>query len=204
MRQRPWRRSAGKARGGCFLASPAGFGRGPSGLGAVPWRANCPHGSAGVCPPPHTEPPFTPGRGYSGAAAIPEAASRWGETFAPPRDRTVSQCLWVRRTRPVPGRRGTFTGQCGQPLCPGETTSHLVGSQHRTVVGLRGEEDDPSSARLRQAWERGLPTRPKRDPSRTILAWPLRHRPLPDDAGCVASRRGGSSKDFRTGTAPHG
>ena len=69
---------------------------------------------------------------------------------------------------------------------------------------LRGEEGGPFSARLRQAWERGLPTRPKRDPSRVTLAWPLRHRPLPADAGCIASRMGGSSKRFRTGTAPHG
>ena len=28
-------------------------------------------------------------------------------------------------------------------------------------------------------------TRPNCDPSRSVLAWPLRHRPLPDDAGCV-------------------
>jgi len=32
-------------------------------------------------------------------------------------------------------------------------------------------------------------TRPNCDPSRSILAWPLRHRPLLDDAGCVPLRR---------------
>ena len=37
----------GQARGGCFLASPAGFGRGPSGL-SRPVGANCPHGSGRV------------------------------------------------------------------------------------------------------------------------------------------------------------
>jgi len=42
---------------------------------------------------------------------------------------------------------------------------------------------------LPQAKELGTPSRPKRGPSRTILAWPLRHRPLPDDAGCIPLRR---------------
>jgi hypothetical protein len=138
MRQETLEAFGGQARGGCFLAYPAGFGRGPSGRNAVPW------GLAvlmvlSACSSAYTEPPLTPGRGYSGDAAIPEASSRWGETFAPPRDRTVSQCLWVRLTRRVPGRRGTLTGQCGQPLCPGEATSHRVGPQRRTVVGAAGE-----------------------------------------------------------------
>jgi hypothetical protein len=31
-------------------------------------------------------------------------------------------------------------------------------------------------------------SRPKRDPSRTILTWPLRRPSLPSDAGCVAPR----------------
>jgi hypothetical protein len=57
---------------------------------------------------------------------------------------------------------------------------------------------------LRQVRVLGTPSRPKRGPSRTILAWPLRHRPLPDDAGCIPLPRESSSKDFRTGTAPHG
>ena len=57
---------------------------------------------------------------------------------------------------------------------------------------------------LRPVGGRGTPSRPKRGPSRTILAWPLRRRPLPNDAGCVPLREESSSKDFRTGTAPHG
>ena len=36
------------------------------------------------------------------------------------------------------------------------------------------------------------------------IAWPLRQRPLPSAAGCVPFREESSSKDFRTGTAPHG
>ena len=124
-----------KARGGCFLASPAGFGRGPSGHRAVPWGLTVLLVQV-ACSSANTEPPFTPlGGGYSGDAAIPEAASRWGETLAPPRDRTVSPCLGVRLTRLAPGRRGTFTGQCGQPLCPGEATSPRVGPQPRPVLG---------------------------------------------------------------------
>ena len=136
----------GQARGGCFLADPAGFGRGPSGL-SRPAGANCPHGSGRVFLREHGTSfhPWAAGRlggGYSGDAAIPEAASLWGETFAPPRDRTVSQCLWVRLTRLVPGRRGTFTGQCGRPLYPGEAASRLVGSQRRPVVdAARGSGD---------------------------------------------------------------
>jgi hypothetical protein len=123
----------GQARGGCFLASLAGFGRGPSGQRAVPWGLTVLM-VLPACASAPTVPPFAPGGSYSGDAAIPEAASRWGETLAPPRDRTVSQCLWVRLTRRIPGRRGTFTGQCGQPLYPGEITSHLVGPQRGTVV----------------------------------------------------------------------
>ena len=45
-------------------------------------------------------------------------------------------------------------------------------------------------------------TLPKRAPSRSVLAWPLRHRVLPPDAGCVALREESSSKDFWTGTDP--
>src|ERR1700688_1066595 len=116
-----------------FLSEPCGFRKRAERSSCRPVGANCPHGSSGVFLREHGT-SFRPGRGYSGDAAIPEAASRWGETFAPPRDRTVSQCLWVRLTRLAPGRRGTFTGQCGQPLYPGEVTSHLVGSQRRTVV----------------------------------------------------------------------
>ena len=32
-------------------------------------------------------------------------------------------------------------------------------------------------------------TRPNCDPSRSVLAWPLRHRPLLDDAGCIPLAR---------------
>lgn len=192
-----------KARGGCFLACPAGFGRGPSGHRAVPWGLTVLM-VLRACSSANTEAPFAPGQDYSGAAAIPEAASLGGDV----------------RTAASPDRFAVLMG----PACPAcaETAWDFHRSVWSAVVPrrdhqspcrfaaptrrkmLRGEEGDPSSARLRQAWERGPPTRPKRDPSRVTLAWPLRHRPLPGDAGCVPSPVGGSSKSFRTGTAPHG
>jgi len=81
--------------------------------------------------PSHTDAPFTT-LGYSGAAAIPEAASV-GPTFAPPPGQAFSHCLWAWVALVAQGRRGTFTGQCGQPLCPGETATHLDGPQRPTV-----------------------------------------------------------------------
>ncbi len=125
-----------------------------------------------ACSSANTVPPFTPGRSYSGDAAIPEAASLWGETSAPPRDRTVSQCLWVRLTRPVPGRRGTFTGQCGQPLYPGEAASRLVGSQRRPVVDAARGSGDFHFLKASAGWG-AWPT----DPAET--------RPLPS-CSCLA------------------
>ena len=170
-----------------FLSEPLGFRKRAERPDAVPWGLTVLMVLA-ACSSANTEPPFTPGRGYSGDAAIPEAASRWGETFAPPRDRTVSQCLWVRLTRPVPGRRGIFTGQCGQPFCPGEATSHLVGSQHRTVVLSPGSparwRTTSASARL-GAWHshaaevRRLPNCPCLAPSSWTVAGPRWLRTFP-------------------------
>ena len=91
-------------------------------------------------------------------------------------------CSWPFAAR-VRGRRGIFIGQCCLPLCPGDLATHLDGSpavtkyrQSRELDQLRG---------LQQVREPGPPSRPKRDASRTIFAWPL-HRPrLPGDPGCV-------------------
>jgi hypothetical protein len=110
------------------------------------------------------------------------------------------------------GRRGTFTGQCCQPLCAGDATSHLMGPSAVTE-SRRLRESLPG---LQQVPELGPPIRPKRDTSRTILTWPLRRPLLPSDPGCVPSPtlwRGrspphcpwrGSSEDFRTGSDPPG
>ena len=144
--------------------------------------ANCPHGSGRVFLREHGT-SFDPGRGYSGDAAIPEAASRWGETLAPSRGRTVSRCLRVRFTRQA------------------ETAWDFHRSVWSTVVSRRNHQSPhrvaaPNRTRCRE--ERrvtpwcfgrlgGLAPRlgPKRDSSRTVLAWPLRQRPLPAAAGCV-------------------
>jgi len=96
--------------------------------------------------------------------------------------------------------RSVLPGRCrdGVGLSPVSVVSHCVQARPPVTLsvrstepsyGLRGEGGGPSSARLRQVRERGLPTRPKRDPSRTTLAWPLRQRLLPGAAGCVVSRR---------------
>src|SRR6185369_2423879 len=101
-------------------------------------------------------------------------------------------------------RRGTFTGQCHQPLCAGDAARHPADPEGTTATlppgdVLAGGDDAQcfSTARglAHTAW-------PKRDPSRTVLAWPLRHRPLPSGAGCIDLLAENSGKDFWTGTAP--
>ena len=186
-----------------FLSQPVGFRKRAERSSCRPEGANCPHGPAGVCLREHGS-SFRPWAGYSGAAAIPEAASRWGR----------------RSHRRVPGPfrsayRSGLPGQCrdGVGLSPVSVVSHCAQARPPVTVSvrsadpscvLRGSEDGSSAARLRQAKERGPPTRPKRDPSRATLAWPLLQRSLPSAAGCIGSRMGASSKRFRTGTAPHG
>ena len=50
---------------------------------------------------------------------------------------------------------------------------------------------DPKTSATRGAWPTDLP---KRGPSQTILAWPLRRRPLLDDAGYIPPPRGVRAK----------
>lgn len=186
-----------------FLSVPHRFRKRAERSTDRPVGANCPHGPARVFLREHGI-SFHPGRGYSGDAAIPEAASL-GERRS---HRRVTGPFRSAYGSGLPGQ-----GRDGVGLSPVSVVSRCAQARPPVTVSvrsaapsevLRGEEDGPSPARLRQAWERGLPTRPKRDPSRATLAWPLRHRPLPGAAGCLASRMGGSSKSFRTGTAPHG
>jgi hypothetical protein len=189
------------ARGDCFLASVTLPERGSSGpVRARRLRLTCLMVRRPRLPS-HTDAPFA--RWLLRSSCHPQGGGRWGR---PPRRRVTrplrhayrSGLPWLRQRR-----RGTFTGQCDQPLCPGETTRHLDGPQRPTVT-CAAERIRPDPLMLRQASERGIPSRPKRGPSRTILAWPLRQCPLPDKAGCVPFRAESSSKDFRTGTAPHG
>lgn len=126
-----------------------------------------------------------------------------GPTATPPHRPTVSPCLsvWLTQERP-------------------ETAWDFHRSVWPAIVSRRDHQPPRRAAGtnrsvcrerilweprvLPQASELGTPPRPKRGPSRTILAWPLRQRPLPCAAGCVPLRRESSSKDFRTGTAPRG
>ena len=83
------------------------------------------------------------------------------------------------------GRSRTFTGQCRQPFCPGDSTSHSDGPSAITKYRPAGERN--RFPRLRQVRELGLPPEPKRDASRTVFTWPLRRRSLPPDAGYIPS-----------------
>lgn len=69
------------------------------------------------------------------------------------------------------------------PLCPGDLANHLDGLS--AVTKYRRTKELDRLPGLQQASEPGPPSRPKRDASRTIFAWPLRHPRLPGDAGCI-------------------
>ncbi len=81
------------------------------------------------------------------------------------------------------GRSGTFIGQCCQPLCSGDPARHLDGPTVVPEYRQSGELDRLPG--LQQAPELGPPSRPKRDTSQTIFAWPLHRHRLPGDPGCI-------------------
>jgi hypothetical protein len=93
--------------------------------------------------------------------------------------------LWIGVTAGCPwvacGRSRTLTGQCRQPFCPGDPTSHSNGP--RPVTKLRCGRRRITPSGLHQARELGPPFEPKRDASRTVSTWPLRRRT--PDAGCI-------------------
>jgi hypothetical protein len=66
-------------------------------------------------------------------------------------------------------------------FCPGDPTSHSDGP--RVVTKYRHARERIKLLRLQQVRELGLPSEPKRDTSRTIFPWPLRHRLLPPGPG---------------------
>jgi hypothetical protein len=162
--------------------------------------ANCPHGSTAAFSLTHGC--SFRSQSYSGAAAIPEAAAVGDD----------------RRTAALPDPFALLMGQA-YPGGPG-TAWDFHRSVWTAIVSRRNHQSPRRAAApnrnvccgrvladsrvLQRARELGTPPRPKRGPSRTILAWPLRHRPLLADAGCVPLLPESSSKDFRTGTAPHG
>ena len=81
-------------------------------------------------------------------------------------------------------RRGTFTGQGCQPLCAGDATRHL---SDPSVVTESRQRKNPfqSFSSVRSLAHH---SRPKRDPSRTILTWHLRRHSLPSDASFIPLR----------------
>lgn len=142
---------------------------------------------------------------YSGRAAI-LSQERLGTFLAPSHQRHVSS--WTYRSALPPagfqrsGRSRTFTGQCGQPFCPGDATSHVDGSP--AVTKYPPVKEWIMFPGFQQARELDPPSPPKRDTSRTISTWPLRRRSLPPDPGCVPRDGPSSSEDFRTGLDPPG
>ena len=76
--------------------------------------------------------------------------------------------------------------------------SHPGGSEKLPVLLSENSVSVPQM--LQHGLELGAPPEPKCDPSQSVLAWPLRQRPSPDEAGCVVFREENSSKDFWTST----
>ncbi len=81
-------------------------------------------------------------------------------------------------------RRGTFTGQHPQPFYPGDPSKHPGrAAQVTACLALRRAEVCPPM--LQPEREHGTHPRPNPETSRIRLAWPLRRRRLPFDAGYI-------------------
>jgi hypothetical protein len=118
----------------------------------------------------------------------------------------------IQVNRPRTNLDGTTRNDVG--LSPVSVISHCEQARPRNTPRTGGQNrdvhlrDDSLRNRpvLQPKWEPGTPHEAECDPSRSVLAWPLRHRPLLDDAGCIdlqgAVSLETSSKDFWTGTAP--
>jgi hypothetical protein len=162
-------------------------------------QTNCPHG-------PTVWSSLTHGCSFHRQATpeqLPSPKRRpLGPFAAPPRRQTFSRCLWVWFAL-LPGtawdcHRSVWTAIVSRR---NRQSPRRIAATNRNMC-CAGIQLDPRV--LRQVRVLGTASRPKRGPSRTILAWPLRRRPSLADAGCVALLSESSSKDFRTGTAPHG
>jgi hypothetical protein len=164
----------------------------------------CQHGSGGTISL-HTVLPLTAagptGGGYSGRAVV----LKTGAAGVPSPSRRV---VWPLRQRLIgqhyPGAGGLSGDDVG--LSPVSVISHCVpaaapntpmvcclcfppASCARTAPCGQQQDEPAGSPKLRRVGERSSPSRPKRATSRTGVAWPLRRRPLPCDAGCVPLRR---------------
>lgn len=139
-----------------------------------------------------TDSPLTSvARGYSGEAAIPES-SHLESTSSPPRRQgrfVVDLWAWV-----VRGELGTawdFHRSVLSAIVNRRRRQPLCGPKGIAVT-LPSKAPSPDAKVVRCFGRLGSlapPLEPKRDTSRSVLAWPLRHRPLPNDAGCVVSHR---------------
>ena len=148
--------------GSVMLSNGASFPREPSDDGSP--------STPETLPSPHDTGPNT-----CAIPSHPPLVSSWTYRLALPRARVI--------TTPAVGRCGTFIGHCSQPLCSGDTAKHLD-SPIAVNECRQSRELDPLPG-LQQAPELGPLSRPKRDPSRTIFAWPLHRHRLPGDPGCV-------------------
>jgi hypothetical protein len=89
----------------------------------------------------------------------------------------------------VPDEPGDYDHRCSAAIV--NRRDHLTprGPEGRTVT-FSSETAPCGAVRcFSTSWSLARRTRPDCGPSRSILAWPLRHRPLPDDAGCIPLRR---------------
>ena len=209
--------SSPPGRGECFLTIDRLPERGPGHnvMALHQVSVNCPHGpsvwnllSLGL---PITTVVATPGELPSPRRRHPGGASSRRRVHSPFRLSLIDSRYPSGRVGRA-GRRGTFTGQCCQPLCAGDATKHLSGP----CVVPEYRRHGASLPGLHRIVETGPPPLPKRDTSPAILTWPLRRHSLPSDPGCIPPptlrrSRGpphcpwrGSSEDFRTGSDPPG
>jgi hypothetical protein len=132
-------------RGDCFLA-----GRSVARLriGWPVWAIRC--GLTGLMVRrfvlPHKRMPLSPGRATPGQ--LPSLkGSRWVRLRHRRVTRPFRSAYGSGLPGVFPGRRGTFTGQRGQPLCPGESTNHPDGPRHPSAASVaRGRVVDVLSA----------------------------------------------------------
>ena len=175
-----------------------------AGLGAVPaTRSNCPHGFVTTTLLATDSPLTAWAAATAGKLPSPSEGTRRG-TLAPPRRQSrfvldlSAWCIQAGAWNGVGLSPVRVVGHCEQVTPP---HTPRVNGQNRDVL-----RRDCPGGRAAQCFSttRSLAhhVRPNRDPSRSILAWPLRQRPLPSAAGCVPFLEESSSKDFWTGTAP--
>jgi hypothetical protein len=169
------------------------------------WRANCPHGFAAVRLI-ITVPPFARGanlalpwgcspRCYSGEAVIPKRRA-WRARACRRMSRTVSP--WTYRSAL------SWRTRNGVGLSPVSVVNRCTEARSRSTPSgdpsyPRDARAGPSVRKLGRCFSRlrSLAHRQGRSgPSPVGLAWPLRHRALLSDAGCVGPPKRTSSKVF--------